>query len=399
MITVNKALTYDVCENFRLVAGDGGLNNTIRIVGFFEWEEGEKIISSFIKGVFVLTTLSAFREDRKQAERNIKLMINNGISGIAIKDVFFDNISDDLKEYAEKKQVPIFFFSDTYINDIIYNLQNAIENDRKYSTAGVTVASLIKEELSREQQEQRLHDINPYLSLEKMFSLYCSDDNPEQGSAEEISERYESLIFQIEKLMRSLPGYKDIVYSIVNYRRGFFILLHGITPDNATVVNFLKQLEKKILETGDTSNIYVGASAANATIDTSVQLKRAIFANVKSILDKKKFSLFMDLGLDYVVFKHISYEASNVYFENTLKKLKEAEANHTPFLETLLTYASCKGNIDETAEILHQHRNTIRYRAEKIKSILGDDDIIMFEGKLFYFVRMYRARPYLLNLT
>ena len=47
--------------------------------------------------------------------------------------------------------------------------------------------------------------------------------------------------------------------------------------------------------------------------------------------------------------------------EKHLKKsLKPVESQE--FLDTLATYFSCSGNLDQAAELLHAHKNTVKYR-------------------------------------
>lgn len=397
MITVTRALSYDVCSNFRLVAGENGLNNVVYVVGFFEWEEGEKIISSFIQGTFVLTTLSMFQQDIKKAERSLKLMINNGVSGIAIKDIFFSDISDELKAYANSKRVPIFFFSETYINNIIYVLQNAIENQRKYSMAGTTLSPLIKENLPEDKQIQRLGDINPHLEKGKMLSLYFSDTSNE---AEDIGKtnRYDEAIFEMESLLRGLKNYEGMVYSFVNYQRGFFLLIHDSGGISLGTEEFLRQFRKQAPDSPKISGLFVGMCEAGQAEDVKKQLRRTIFANVKAILDEKHLCRFSELNMDYLIFENIESKAAKEYYNAAMAKIKEAEANKTPFMETLKAYSAYSGSVDMTAKELHQHRNTIRYRIEKIRNLLGDDDIITFNAEIYTLIKTHSAKPYLENL-
>ena len=40
-------------------------------------------------------------------------------------------------------------------------------------------------------------------------------------------------------------------------------------------------------------------------------------------------------------------------------------------IETVETYLGCDGNIEQTAQRLAQHKNTIRFRMNKSKALLG----------------------------
>ncbi len=57
---------------------------------------------------------------------------------------------------------------------------------------------------------------------------------------------------------------------------------------------------------------------------------------------------------------------------DTLQSLDDYDKqNSTPYIETLRMYFSCSFNAAETAKALFLHRNTLAYRLDKIKSLLG----------------------------
>ena len=60
------------------------------------------------------------------------------------------------------------------------------------------------------------------------------------------------------------------------------------------------------------------------------------------------------------------------YYEHTLKPLVDYDrANGTELCRTLRTYLDRNGSVQETAEELYVHRNTINYQMNKIQEILG----------------------------
>lgn len=402
MITVRKALSYEICSGFRLVAGDSGLNNAITVVGFFEWEEDAEVLQAFIKGTFALTTLSMFKDDIKKAERNLKLMITNRVSAIAIKDIFFKDVSEDLKRYADMHSVPIFIFSDTYINEIFFVLQNAVAADQKYSVDGMRLESLLKSDLSEREQEKTLQGINQCLYRDGLTAMYFSDMREEKDSPLNLSKRYEEDIFRLEILMRNTPYYETIAYSFVNYRRGFFLLICENDPESENSKAFYREFVKRLEKDEESKKLFIGVSecmTAAPETDIKQRLQRAIFANVCSILSKEGICKYSDNNIDYVIFSYIGSQATERYYKNRLKIILDAEVkNHTPFLETILTYVKCGGSMDETAVCMHQHRNTIRYRIDKVHKILGSEDEIGFFAELRVLDRIYRGKPYLENM-
>lgn len=57
----------------------------------------------------------------------------------------------------------------------------------------------------------------------------------------------------------------------------------------------------------------------------------------------------------------------------TSSRIEYDKQNATNMVETLDYYFACNCNVSETAKALFIHRNTLIYRIDKIKSILGRD--------------------------
>ena len=97
MPTVANLLSKPMFKDFRMVSGKSGLNNKVTSAGFLEWEQDTQITKSFDKGEFVLTTLASIKDDTVAIDRSLKLLINNHVSAIAIKDIYFKDLPDAIR--------------------------------------------------------------------------------------------------------------------------------------------------------------------------------------------------------------------------------------------------------------------------------------------------------------
>ena len=59
---------------------------------------------------------------------------------------------------------------------------------------------------------------------------------------------------------------------------------------------------------------------------------------------------------------------------------RAAHADSLSFLETWIRYS---GNVPKITEELYLHRNTVHYRINKVKEILGYDDMVTNSSRLF----------------
>ena len=101
-----------------------------------------------------------------------------------------------------------------------------------------------------------------------------------------------------------------------------------------------------------------------------------------------------DPNMDAKVFKS-SFDRPNLYYEEMLDKLSETSSQRSPLLETLITLVNCNGNVDIAAQKMFQHKNTIRYRMNKLKAVFAADNELEFYGKLYLFSRIHFSKEFL----
>ena len=95
---------------------------------------------------------------------------------------------------------------------------------------------------------------------------------------------------------------------------------------------------------------------------------------------KKKIYEFRDLEL-YSSLREILQNKSDSLFSSILGKLKNQE-----LVDTLIIYFECNGNMDETASRMYTHKNTIKYRLNKIKELTGLDVKCQGDNFKLYFM-------------
>lgn len=113
-LTVLEATKLSTFENFKLVAGHRGLDRVIEKVGILDWEyikkiEGDPIDSEFVNGEFVLTSLLFAKENPEYIMEAVKYLEEGEVSGLAIKNVYYQEISDEIIRYANERAFPDIF--------------------------------------------------------------------------------------------------------------------------------------------------------------------------------------------------------------------------------------------------------------------------------------------------
>lgn len=114
----------------------------------------------------------------------------------------------------------------------------------------------------------------------------------------------------------------------------------------------------------------------------------------KIVTKEQKVYFYENLGIYSLIAQISNGKFLDDYMESRIGKLIKADQMQEGELcNTLETYLEYNCNANATAEALFIHRNTMRYRMDKIKRILDDDinDMSMFlELKLAFAIRKYR---------
>lgn len=396
MPTVANLLSKSLFKDFRLISGKNGLNNKVTSAGFFEWEQDFQIIKSFSKGEFVITTLSSFKDDPDAVEKSMKLLINNNVSAIAIKDIYYKDISDSLKEYSNSHNVPIMFFTDTYIDELLYAVKNETLNSLYTSFNEIVLDTLISNDSSDDlDKESLLRKLNPFFLSSSMICAYISNDTDTSSISQEALDFYNDVLLDNTIDIPEKIEDANFVHSFIAYKRGIFLIITTNTTDR-DILDAFKTSLLDALNDVSLSKMRIGVSDFSIGFaDIGTMLMDAIFANTSCIIDNKSVIEIDDAPFDYIVFKDRYLLSSNQYYEKILEKLSETSSQRSPLLETLITFITCNGNVDMAAQKMFQHKNTIRYRLNKLRTIFGAENDMEFYSKLYFFSRIHFSKPFL----
>ena len=83
---------------------------------------------------------------------------------------------------------------------------------------------------------------------------------------------------------------------------------------------------------------------------------------------------FQDLGVHRLLFHLVGHPELEAYRQDYLGPLEHYDSRHrTDLVRTVETFLACHGNHARAAQMLHLHRNTLQYRLERIRALLGRD--------------------------
>lgn len=373
-ITVNEALEIEILKDFRIVAGRKGLDREIKRIGILDHETPELIEKTFTKGEFIITNLLLIKDDIDELYLMVEKMISVAVSGVAIKNIYFDTIPLSVIELADKKKFPIMMFSDTYMEDIIMSISNLIKEKNETNSLAVKLDNILYSNLDSVIIKKIAYEINGNFR-EKNIVAFCKRINNKSTIN---TDSYYS-IHENKPLNKIIP-YKD----------GFVFIN---TFENIEIEGASSTVLRRLQALGVSADQYIiGISSLYDKLgELNFSIKESLFAFKYSKVYGKDISFFSNIGTNKVLLPIIDNPWVLKYHDEIIEPLiVHDNKNETELLKTAIAYIENNGDIKATAADLFQHGNTIRYRIDKIRKILNKEcDNVHFYEELAMAIRIY----------
>lgn len=350
-----------LCENVNyaygmsILAGAEGMNNIVSWVHTIEDSEA----ALFLHGnelIFTTGIAHSGREGSGWLMSFVRSLAEENVSGLVVNlGPYITSVEADVISYCNQKRFPLLQIPwKTRIVDITREFCNRIiENDREEESIGVIFRNIIFYP----------NDIKEYEStLERngfdLHGNYCIT-----GMRVESSDmlNMQDVRYQIE--MKS--HFLGCRYGAFLKGKDIFVIFCGVGDGELkSLVGNLKR---------------PGMKAAVGSNHSRLGEISRDFRKVSSLLEssflKEGGCIFYDeLGVKKILLSVDSTEVLEDYDNQILGKLKRYDReNGTGYLKLLKSYIGHDGSVQEVADEMFLHRNTINYQLGKIKTIIGMD--------------------------
>ena len=389
----------ELTEVLKLKAGENGLQKSVRWIYFadcLQCVKSEYKIENYIHGdEFVVLTNPSVTDDSKKLMALIHQMYEYRITALGINE---GQISEELIEYCEEKNLPLFELPEKYplidLSQIICRKLVLEENDR--NAAEQLFSSILDaEHLSRERVMAQAR----YLNIDLEGSFFVAEFAFTSKKAESGCENEDSLAAgrNVKPMIHSeLSGY--IKQDILILPQAGSIL--ALIPDREETESCIKEIFSGIVDRAQREygmDLRIGVGNSKAYLDEVKKSRNEASAALRAAeVSGLKGNIFFyrDQGI-YTLLSHVDdTRILDTYVEEKLGKLLQAdELNDGKLSETLENYLNCSCNAKKTAEEMFLHRNTLNYRLKKIREILDCDleklDTCL-ELKLAFLIWRYR---------
>jgi len=392
MLLLRDILSFPELKNARIVSGHKGINNPVLRAGFLEWESGSDITVHFDTGEFVVTTLAAVKDNVDLVEAHLRSLIRKRVAAILIKDLYYHDIPQSLKDYSDEKNVPVIFFSDTYIDDILFIVKSELAKADVGESENI-LRQILNDEADAEEHPNLILQLDPYLRKQVIFCAFISTEESDEKLSETLDQKLHILNSNTNTILKEIltPNLRTLDYHFtwLRYRRGAFFILTCDDSMDSLPSDFPNRLMQRFFPEDHVFRI--GISSRQKPLSSIRRLlKEALSTGVSCVLDHRYMMSVECNGIDRLLFNFADKPDTSDYYTDLLRRIEQtgASGSFEDYCKTLITYVSYAGDINKTAHTLNQHGNTIRYRIGKIQEAWECESRFEFNAMAYVFVRL-----------
>lgn len=365
MISVQNILNMPLMENARVIAGHSGLNRQVSHVTVMEVPD----IKQWLKGNDLLIT--CFYSVRKSEEEQCRLVedLADTCACIAVKTgQYVRTLADSVKAAADRLGLPLIEipYHLAYI-DILVSVMNRLMEDKG---AEEVMQKFLKDVLYENYCDRTLMtergrllglDIEQHYFAAMLLSLRNAEQTP--GTV-----RFERWAHDLRNHIKQQPAIHGCYR--VTAENGTLLLIEAADPSalqklmdgyaSESSLSGITNLDAKAagLGLGSVEKGLTGIRASHIAACKAFQVGNCLYPK-RSVYPYNRLG---HLCVCHELFAKDDQQA----LAAVLLKLHNAE-----LVDTLSAYFECEGNMDELAEKLFVHKNTVKYRLNRLQERTG----------------------------
>ena len=364
-IAIYDILQLSIFNKFNLIAGNQGLTNNVRKVNVLDYEfdlakkQGHNRCH-FDQDSFVVTSMLFAKDDPGEIMNAVRYLIEDRASGLAIKNIYYQELSKEVTDLADKEGFPIFIFdvSAGPIEKIVTLINDRIRESESMEIREAKLKLLTERRTDPMAVKTIALELNPRF-LEHCCAVYLK-------SRQHFTNAH--LRHQIDYSRNYLPKNSDLF----SFQGGLLVILTAEQPFDCGTIP--KKINQCLYQCGiDQEKYYVAASTPHAYLsELDLCICEALYTMEYCELMQKSQENFSGLGIYQIIFPHLN----DIWFFNFYHKiippiLEYDEKYNGELLRTAQTFIRWSGNVGQTSQELMVHKNSIRYRLHKIQELCG----------------------------
>lgn len=376
-ITISSMMQMAPFSRFRLIAGMNGIERNIDTVNILDFEYSPEYEPStkslgFEPNALVLSSLLFAKGHPELLLDTVNKLIHEKVAALAIKSVIYSELPKEVMEYANNHHFPIFMFgeNDGYFEDLILFLIDEIHKSEDDSHMEQNLLMLQNDHLPRLEVQRIAQEMIPGLKPPyQMIALF--PDNSRTVSWKQVRNTRKSLNIPLLSCQR--------------------MLFTSVEAEKNKVSNLLLRDICGLLGL-DIHSCHVGYGCIHQKLEEfDYAVQESQYACDFAQRQKKAEANFFEIGLYQILYPYHNHYWMKAYCQETLSKIKDYDATYNSnLLETAISYIQNDADTAKTAKALYIHKNTVHYRINKIKEILGMESASAFYERLSLAIHAYQ---------
>lgn len=367
-VTISELLQQPAFSAFRVVAGVNGLNHNVSKVNILDFEydalqdsESEGF-GLFEKEALVLSSLLFAKEHPEMILESVKLLVRDGASALAIKEIYYHELPLEVIDYANQHQFVILMFKREggFFETLITELTSLIEMRSNDELNEQKLTMLMDETLTMGSQRMLSEELFPTLKT----PFYAAYSKP-------------NLLLSKQELKHTIQSLTSTSDTICMFYQSGILALGGVS----------------LPETFKEAAYPTGFSLLHKNLDeVSMAVKEAMCACEYAIKNSQNKINYDEIG----IYRLLYPLKNNLWMKTYCELLKDEiskDINGEELMQTAEIYVQYQGDLQKTSEVLHIHKNTVRYRISRLKELLSKNhESSYFDEQLTLMVLMNKIQ-------
>ncbi len=365
-ITVKEIMQLPEFRNFTLIAGRNGERKEVTNIGILDYEyanEDPKLekMWAFGENSFVIASMLFAKDHPERILPCIKGLVRDKVAALVIKTIYYNTLPKEALDYANEWDLPIYTFGrdDAYFQDIAILIKEKMAEKDDTELLEQKLSLFLNGNLSMANRREMLQEIFYHLDYKNYLAVYCNA----KGIA---------WTLYYAKNLKKLQGRLDSRDSIFRYQNGYLIILDMAEPcrsgDTGTVVLRVLSLRQE--------DYFIGiGNLHNSMDDMNLAIQEALYASQYSRFTDGRPVCFSKIGIYQILLPYCRNHWMEQYCRSILDPILEFDRQYDGELfQTAELYVKFDGDVEVVGRKLHLHKNTIRYRMNRVRDIIGAND-------------------------
>lgn len=361
-VTIHDVLELDIMKGFKVVAGEGGLTETINSTEILDFEFLQEGVAyrkeKIFEGDSIVLSSLLFAKDRPELVLDsVKRLMDLNVKGLAYKPVFFHSLPKEALAYADQNNFVILEFGyDEFFEDVISSIKELVEKDQAADLTETLFEEMLERKFSAEEAEAAKDKINPLLRPEAM-AVCLRLENASEVRIREI-------------IKRGRPDQRLSSKVFVGKCKDKLMVI--LSQDESNLNRFRALMEDVKVAYDLSEETYVEGVSDIRPIGDGIDciIQQAYWAQAVAEIEEESTKFYRDLGVYKLIISDIHADSITEYMEGYLGPVLEESEKDLELLHTAIQYILAKGDIQVAADRLFCHKNTIRYRLGKLQEKL-----------------------------